>query len=799
MNKTNLRQLKRNLHGVSVVIGALMLTLIVVTAAASFAIFTAQKQEELQKQEFAQLLREQEELSVNKIVDLTYDSDGNLSTISFSIANQHTRSSKIVALKINDHVISDFHVTDQTDQQTTGWTLKGKYYRTAYFANDTYDNLYVFDDLNGNHKVDSEEEILDNNPDGGDEANPESGNQGYLYAKDSDGEPYLFNDTDFDGVYTTEIDFIVDCNGKKNMSRGAGSPDQNVTGAEVLSSFSEEDHVFSNKSSKDTEVVWIENGTNTWYNTTINEDILLLNLTGSAVGNWTGAINTTGTNVFSWSEWKYFDFDNSGDYTLGEDIVIDFNNQSTFSAEKEYNFSLDIDDNEVNANPMSGDRGGIYPKFDDFKIDSMGQYIISIENADNDIIYFGEKLKQNDALTIEVQTDLTNTFEKSFIPPTANIKVKEEDDSIVLDGTSSFSHNYSNIVKWEWELTNTLTDKTLPLKYGRKVNANRILVDDEGVKDYINSYVDWIINLTVTDDFGMIGTDTFNHTQDFKPLMTENENLEIVDFRVNYSNEKIDYVNFSIKNNYEFDSNITNLFINNIDCEGNFTEDMSVKNYSINKQSDLDNVTFSKSDQITMENPVTIKFKTALGNTFEKTFYPPNPIATLSMQPSYNGQSYEDNIKLDATDSQAITENSYLVNYSWNVNYTFYYIDINGNNTYDSSDDYRIQSKTELNWEASWDDDHNGDTGNNVSFLWEDLDEDDHCDSNEVKKVINGTFADRSNITMNGNYSSSSEYRNEKFMGSTTILSPIISIEVNKIILNIKDNHGMKSIKQVYP
>ena len=342
MNKTNLRQLKRNLHGVSVVIGALMLTLIVVTAAASFAIFTAQKQEELQEQEFAQLLREQEELSVNKIVDLTYDSNENLSTLSFSVASQHTRSSKIVVLKINGNVISDFQVADQTNQQTQGWTLKGKYYRTAYFANDTDGNLYVFDDLNGNHKVDGDEindvNILDYNPDGGDEANPEPGNQGYLYAKDANGEPYLFNDTGFDGFFNST------------------------------------------------------NPLKDWYNS-------------------------------------------SND------------------------FFLDPDDNGIDATPADGDRGGIYPKFDDFKIDSMGQYIISIEDVADDIIYFEEHMEQNDALTIEVQTQLTNTFEKLFIPPTANFKVEiSNDDELELDGSSSFHPQEDNeIVSYKWNIIHVIT------------------------------------------------------------------------------------------------------------------------------------------------------------------------------------------------------------------------------------------------------------------------------------------------------------------------------------------------------
>jgi len=277
----SLRKFQKNIHGVSVIVGALMLTLIVVTAAVSFAVFTAQKQEELQKQEFARLLREQEDLEVVKIVDLAYDSAEKLLSIGFSVVSQHIRSSDIVALKINGNVVKDFYVTDMSNQHMYGWTLAGGYCRTAYFANDSSGNLYVFDDLNGNHKVDTDEllVLLDTNPNDGAESNPKEGDQGYLYAKDNNGEYYLFNDADFDGS-------------------GTGSPFENVSAGDKLASFTETDNVFSEKRGYDTEVVWIENGTNNWYNTTNDEDILLLNLTGNPVGDWTSN-NVTGTNVAS--------------------------------------------------------------------------------------------------------------------------------------------------------------------------------------------------------------------------------------------------------------------------------------------------------------------------------------------------------------------------------------------------------------------------------------------------------------------------------------------------------------------
>lgn len=792
MNKTNIRQLKRNLHGVSVVIGALMLTLIVVTAAASFAIFTAQKQEELQEQEWQQLLREQEELEIIGIDNLNYDfSTEKLSDVSFVITSVHQRNSKLPSIMINDIPVKQFHVDRQVENDE-GWIFSwGSYHLNLFVANTSSNESYLFVDANFNRRYDKNEDFIydpdfDENGTKKTDLNPSSNDYVYLYAKDQDGEAYLFRDLDKDSVFTDQADDIVNNHDNKSDSTPG------MTLYELPDNVRFYDNNSDGEYNAGDELIISDNMT---YNESEND--IVVNFGDDDyldVTNDSKLVNITGIYYFT-------DIDESGNLSAGDEIVQNIGGSGTYSDQAD---AVDSFYMPNQANPLDLQKGSVYPTNDDFEIQSMERIRITIDDVEDTIFLPSnqEMISIGNPIDFSIQTTLTNTFDRIFLPPTANIDVREESESFVLDGTDSFSQNDSSIVEWEWNLTNMNTNppNSLPLKYGKRVNANRVLVDHDGVYNETYTTVEWNISLTVTNNHGMIGKTNFTHFQDFKSLMTQKEDLEIIDFRVDYnnSNEKIKWINFSIKNNFEFGSNITKLMINDMDCSDNIPSSWNpIESFDT---SSLVTVSLDESEQVDMEQPLTIKFKTALGNTFEKTFYPPNPIATLSMQPSYNGQSYEDSIKLDATDSQAITENSYLVNYSWNVNYTFYYININDDDddSYDISDDYRIQSISELNWKRSWDENHSG-SGKNVSFLWDDLNVNGSCDSNEVKKVINGTFKDMSNINISGNYTLKSGFDNDNFKGSLTVLSPIISYNVNKIILNIKDNHGMKSSKQVYP
>ena len=92
----------RDQRGVSVIVGALLLTLIVVTAAASFSLFVNQQQEERQEAEVQEQRRELEDLDVVSIQP-TYEND-TLVNLSFTIGNRHTKTSDITGLRINNHM-----------------------------------------------------------------------------------------------------------------------------------------------------------------------------------------------------------------------------------------------------------------------------------------------------------------------------------------------------------------------------------------------------------------------------------------------------------------------------------------------------------------------------------------------------------------------------------------------------------------------------------------------------------------------------------------------------------------------
>lgn len=103
-----MQQLIKNLRGVSPVIGALMLTLITITAAGSFAVFVSQKQEMIQDQQWAELQKSLEKLEVSNI---------NLGTnfLNFTIFNSGTRNLKIDTIKINNGAWLNYTQVNQTE------------------------------------------------------------------------------------------------------------------------------------------------------------------------------------------------------------------------------------------------------------------------------------------------------------------------------------------------------------------------------------------------------------------------------------------------------------------------------------------------------------------------------------------------------------------------------------------------------------------------------------------------------------------------------------------------------------
>lgn len=149
-------------RGVSVIVGALLLTLIVVTAAASFSLFVNQQQEERQDAEAQEQRRELEELDVVSIQP-TYVND-TLVNLSFTIGNRHPKASDITGLRINNHM----WYKDITVRNETGGIIN--YEKVAYenlslvSYEDTTFSLRYLTDSNATGRVQGYRNISVNTP-----------------------------------------------------------------------------------------------------------------------------------------------------------------------------------------------------------------------------------------------------------------------------------------------------------------------------------------------------------------------------------------------------------------------------------------------------------------------------------------------------------------------------------------------------------------------------------------------------------------------------------------------------------
>jgi hypothetical protein len=559
MKMNALRQFRKDVHGVSVIIGALMLTLIVVTAAVSFAIFTAQKQEELQKAEFAKLLIDSEEISIVGIENMEYNSSSyNLSDVTFVVSSQHLRESKISGFTLNDIVFRRFHIErEDTTKETWNFT-RGKFRLNLYVINTSSDEWCLFIDNNFNKIFDNDiDEIYDADFDANDIEldKPDLSTKNYiwLYAEDPSGTPYLFHDdSPTDGTYST---------------------------GETTKSLSD---------------------------------------------------------ILSYS-----------------------------------------------ATP--GDIGTSYLVNDELKIQSMERIRISLNDIDKNFskVFFKpitiDNITKNNPIKFDIQTSLTNTFEKVFLPPTPNIEIRREQNSIILDGSDSFCDDDANIIELEWNLTNKNPDPDvyLPIMYGQEINANRILIDDDGVFDFERHDVIWNITLKVKNNYGMLGILNITHVQDFRELMTSIEDIEFIGISPTYDDtfSNVNVVNITIRSNSKYDSNITHIWVNN-ELHENI---VNISGYGFNYSN------FSVID-IPLEKPITVKIKTALGNTFEKTFYPPTANFMINFESAKDKDGNITNIPyLDASSSDQVGD-AYITKWEWNlteiISYN-YYIDMDDSRTFD--------------------------------------------------------------------------------------------------------------------
>lgn len=117
-----MRLLKKDHSGVSEIIGAIMLVLIVVIAASSFAIFLSQYQASEQAQKLDDQKRAQEKIKITSIEPkIDKDDNGKWANFTFTIASLHNEMSEITRIAINDHTAIRFEVWRPLYNESPKW------------------------------------------------------------------------------------------------------------------------------------------------------------------------------------------------------------------------------------------------------------------------------------------------------------------------------------------------------------------------------------------------------------------------------------------------------------------------------------------------------------------------------------------------------------------------------------------------------------------------------------------------------------------------------------------------------
>jgi hypothetical protein len=106
-----MHKLRKDKTAVSEVSGALMLTLIVVIAASSFAVYVAEKQKVEQDNQELQDQRKQESLSIVSITPLLNITTNVIDNVTFLFSSNHVIDSKITRIAINDFVVKHYNIT----------------------------------------------------------------------------------------------------------------------------------------------------------------------------------------------------------------------------------------------------------------------------------------------------------------------------------------------------------------------------------------------------------------------------------------------------------------------------------------------------------------------------------------------------------------------------------------------------------------------------------------------------------------------------------------------------------------
>jgi hypothetical protein len=104
-----MRTLHRDEGGVSEVVGALMLVLIVVASLSAFFVFISEKQQDLENQDRLETIKELESIGITSIEPSDTDSDGDWDQILVSIASIHLEKSTITTMYLSNTPVENIY------------------------------------------------------------------------------------------------------------------------------------------------------------------------------------------------------------------------------------------------------------------------------------------------------------------------------------------------------------------------------------------------------------------------------------------------------------------------------------------------------------------------------------------------------------------------------------------------------------------------------------------------------------------------------------------------------------------
>jgi hypothetical protein len=208
-----------------------------------------------------------------------------------------------------------------------------------------------------------------------------------------------------------------------------------------------------------------------------------------------------------------------------------------------------------------------------------------------------------------------------------------------------------------------------------KHQFNNFRKNNQGVSVVIGALMLTLIVVTAATSFAIF---TAQETEDrlereAQQYLINSEKLVINHIIPSYkTNEQLEFLNISITNNWNHQSKIKKISINDQIWYNGTQYKNNDSNFTLipfENEYFLINLTQTyPTNIIRLNNPLTIEINTLLTNNFEKTFYPPNPIGTMEYYAFWiKPNTYKDALLLDASFSGTDTENGYIVKYNWTV------------------------------------------------------------------------------------------------------------------------------------